>query len=735
MRATRPGGFVFQLAIFFIVSLIANIYCLHAATAATYFVRQEAGPGGSGLSWPEAFNQIQEAIDAAVSGDQIWIKTGSYSLVDTIHVTQAISLIGGFSGTETTIAQRDTAANPTTLNGLADRQTMVLEHPSGIIIDGITFSGSTYSQSTLEIAPSSNPLITGCRFINNIKGLGMVYGTVRDSYFSGNQHSIEVFWDGLTERGITALIEDCTFVNNLNSGAETSGWGAGVYLGSSSGAEIDHCLFTGNSAGAGSAVTAFTQATAVISDCFFGGETIAEGNLATTLGGGAIFGSDSSNLEISNSSFLHNRTNPDLDGGAIYSLDGDLSITGGTFIANSSQKNGGAVAIRRNTGARNSSITGSTFRNNTAQTQGGAVFSESDLTTISDSVFTNNSAVDGGGFSGSGKVENTLFNGNTATTGHGGGAFMAREEIQSDIVHCVFYENEAGTYGGAVSSEYSFTAANVVFFNNNAGNGYIDIYNINGLIPIISNSRIEQIPYAEGNNNIIDPPQFVDTASYNFHLMKTSPCIDAGMAAPRPGLPPQDPDGKHRPMDGNNNGVALPDIGIYELLPPGDIDLNGSLELADLIKTLQIVTGRSDLPITPVTEINGDNRVGLEEAVYCLKVLVETTDHSIPIVGPDVAGSNWVGTLDLENYGYQGHQSVTAVIKQIGASITITTSTTLPYGKTFQGTITSKGYISVMDKQTGQTWTTYLGRASDNAIQLYDYVNNFAGFDTLFLAR
>ncbi|MCP3868344.1 MAG: hypothetical protein GY703_09670, partial [Gammaproteobacteria bacterium] len=209
-------------------------------------------------------------------------------------------------------------------HGFADKQTILLLHPTGIILDGLTFSGSNYSMGALEIEASSNPLITNCRFLDNAIGIGIVYGTVQDCYFSDNERSIQILWDGVSDGAITARIEGCTFENNLNTRAGTAGWGSGIYLGAFTGAEIFNCVFKGNSAGAGSGIATYSQATALVNDCVFGGETIAEGNSSTAVGGGAIFGYDNAHLEVSNCSFQNNWTEIGLDGGAIYSQDGNL---------------------------------------------------------------------------------------------------------------------------------------------------------------------------------------------------------------------------------------------------------------------------------------------------------------------------------------------------------------------------------------------------------------------------
>ena len=104
---------------------------------------------------------------------------------------------------------------------------------------------------------------------------------------------------------------------------------------------------------------------------------------------------------------------------------------------------------------------------------------------------------------------------------------------------------------------------------------------------------------------------------------------------------------------------------------------------------------------------------------------------SVPPVGPSIEGS-WSGELRLINYGTE---AVTAQITQNGGDIEIETTSTLPYGRYFSGTINKSGYIYVMDADTGQTWTTLEGNASSHHIRLYDYVNNFKNVDRLELFR
>jgi len=101
------------------------------------------------------------------------------------------------------------------------------------------------------------------------------------------------------------------------------------------------------------------------------------------------------------------------------------------------------------------------------------------------------------------------------------------------------------------------------------------------------------------------------------------------------------------------------------------------------------------------------------------------------LIGPSLAGE-WQGVLDLKNYG---SQPVTATISHCGERITITTSSTLPYGQSFSGRVSSGGSILLKEGVTYQIWSSHLGPARSNDLRVYDYVNNQTQLDSLKLAR
>ena len=106
-----------------------------------------------------------------------------------------------------------------------------------------------------------------------------------------------------------------------------------------------------------------------------------------------------------------------------------------------------------------------------------------------------------------------------------------------------------------------------------------------------------------------------------------------------------------------------------------------------------------------------------------------------PPVGPDLNGSDWTGFLDIKDSRHKGFQAISASIIHSGSSVQIKTSSTLDYGRQFNGTISSSGYMLMYDSISGEDWTTHKGNASTKSVDLYDYVNWFKDLDRMKLSR
>lgn len=83
-----------------------------------------------GSSWGNPYINLQDALEAAQSGDEIWVAEGTYTPMggkdsdneeypreQSFQLKSNVSLYGGFKGYEDFIAQRAGDANRTILSG------------------------------------------------------------------------------------------------------------------------------------------------------------------------------------------------------------------------------------------------------------------------------------------------------------------------------------------------------------------------------------------------------------------------------------------------------------------------------------------------------------------------------------------------------------------------------------------------------------------------------------------
>ena len=87
------------------------------------YVNANASGTNSGTSWTNAYTDLQSALSIAFINDDIWVAAGTYKPTQTATRTisfvmkNGVDIFGGFNGTETSIAERDIASNPTYLSG------------------------------------------------------------------------------------------------------------------------------------------------------------------------------------------------------------------------------------------------------------------------------------------------------------------------------------------------------------------------------------------------------------------------------------------------------------------------------------------------------------------------------------------------------------------------------------------------------------------------------------------
>ncbi|BBO84830.1 hypothetical protein DSCO28_53960 [Desulfosarcina ovata subsp. sediminis] len=344
-----------------------------------WYVDANVANSGNGKSWGEAFKTINEALNVAVDGDEIWVAAGTYvpgtARSNTFQLRSNVALYGGFEGTETELDQRDWKNNQTILSGdingddedfINNNENVyhVVRGSDNVVIDGFTIIGGNANGTGSEVygggiySNGTDVTIQNCTLKNNnaTSGGGAIflsgsniaishsiiknnqggyYGggiymkasspTLKGLIFQGNSsgNGGAIF---ITENS-SPLIISCTIESNT-----ATYWGGGIYLGSASNSELNNCIISNNEAGiddslvdyyGGGGIAAF-ESTMNLNNCVILKNLCCHGGGIYSLGSSAI-------ANLNNCTFTENTGKY---GGAISQIEGQMHINNGIFWNN-----------------------------------------------------------------------------------------------------------------------------------------------------------------------------------------------------------------------------------------------------------------------------------------------------------------------------------------------------------------------------------------------------------------
>ncbi len=517
----------------FYFAFLPCLFCLLPVEAAIIYVNPLAGGANTGIDWINAYTDLQLALSAATSGDEVWVAQGVYVPsveVDldgsggtdarevSFQIPDGVQLYGGFVGGEMTLSERDWITNKTILSG-------------DIGGDDVNLDANQIAETTADLQGANAYHVLTTQSVSAmtlVDGFVITAGQADGVGFTPHSNGGGWFNDDNPPADLSSPgIRNCQFSGNYASRS-----GGGLYIGSFTAGtyapHLENCAFSGNEAYRSGGAIYLLGDMAVLDTCTFTNNAVtAFDPMMNTLPG---------------------------SGGAVMMVASNAQFTRCDFTANSATGNatgafegggGGAVYINQSSsptdaiGASHPHFYNCGFYQNTTggngSAWGGAAVHFSD----------------GGNLSIT--YEGCVFWGNSATDDGGAIANFARTLgpptvldpiLEPHFINCTFADNQAGNRGGALFFDgYVFNmvemlnsaTVNSILYGNSAGISDPEVFNTGNntfSYSLIAGSNGSLAWNAsiglDGGNNIDDDPLFADLVGGDLTVMAGSSAIDAG---------------------------------------------------------------------------------------------------------------------------------------------------------------------------------------------------------------
>jgi hypothetical protein len=300
---THPRSIFHSIVLFALVLSVFGGALLampaHAIIGTIRYVTPTGLTSGTCSTWGTACG-LQYALNTvAVSGDELWVKQGTYkpgaARSDTFTLKTGVSIYGGFTGTETLLVQRNPATHVTVLSG--------------------AIGASTSSDNSYHVVTSAASDSTA-----RLDGFTVTAGNANGS------------WPDSPGGGMINWSSSPTLTNVIFDGNAAAGYGGGMYNNDSN-PTLTNVTFSSNNADFGGGMNNGTSSPTLTNVTF-------TGNTAVTGAGG--MSNDTSNPMLTNVTFSGNTT-PGGIGGGMYNHASSPTLTNLTFSGNSAGNGGGMM--------------------------------------------------------------------------------------------------------------------------------------------------------------------------------------------------------------------------------------------------------------------------------------------------------------------------------------------------------------------------------------------------------